>query len=59
MGQIFCYGNDVDNEVRVIDQGNMSTLNCPEEVYLAEKLIGIHQWADRWILPDLAVRPMQ
>ena len=24
----------------------MSTLNCPEEVYLAEKLIGLHSWAD-------------
>ena len=23
----------------------MSTLNCPEEVYLAERLIGIHPWA--------------
>lgn len=25
--------------------GNMSTLNCPEEVYLAEKLLEIHPWA--------------
>jgi len=25
---------------------NMSTLNCPEEVYLAEKLIELHPWAD-------------
>ena len=24
----------------------MSTLNCPEEVYLAEKLIEMHPWAD-------------
>jgi glutamate-1-semialdehyde 2,1-aminomutase len=24
----------------------MSTLNCPEEVYLAEKLIELHPWAD-------------
>jgi len=24
----------------------MSTLNCPEEVYLAEKLIAIHTWSD-------------
>ena len=24
----------------------MSTLNCPEEVYLAEKLIEINPWAD-------------
>ena len=33
------YGNqEVDEAVRsVIDNGNMSTFNCPEEVYLAEK----------------------
>ena len=24
----------------------MSTLNCPEEVYLAEKLLELHSWAD-------------
>ena len=24
----------------------MSTLNCPEEVYLAEKLIELHPWSD-------------
>ena len=27
------------------DKGNMSTFN-PEEVYLAEKLIGLHPWSD-------------
>ncbi len=45
---ILGYGNDeVDDAVRsVIDKGNMSTLNCPEEVYLAEKLIELHPWAD-------------
>src|SRR5207342_2924631 len=26
--------------------GNMSTLNCPEEVYLAEKLVEMHPWAE-------------
>ena len=33
------YGNDeVDNAVlKTIQNGNMSTLNCPEEVFLAEK----------------------
>ena len=31
---------------RVIELGNMSTLNCPEEVYLAEKMIEMHPWAD-------------
>lgn len=42
------YGHpEVDDAVRsVIDSGNMSTFNCPEEVWLAEKLIEIHPWAD-------------
>lgn len=42
------YGHpEVDDAVRrVIDAGNMSTLNCPEEVYLAEKLVELHPWAD-------------
>ena len=42
------YGHpEVDGAVReVIDKGNMSTLNCPEEVYLSEKLIELHPWAN-------------
>jgi len=42
------YGHpEVDEAVRkVIDQGNMSTFNCPEEVYLAERLVNLHPWAD-------------
>lgn len=42
------YGNqEVDDAVvKTIDAGNMSSLNCPEEVYLAEKLIELHPWAD-------------
>ncbi len=45
---ILGYSNkDVDDAVRnVVKSGNMSTLNCPEEVYLAEKLINLHKWAD-------------
>ncbi|MDO8208675.1 MAG: aminotransferase class III-fold pyridoxal phosphate-dependent enzyme [Gallionella sp.] len=45
---ILGYGHqEVDDAVRkTIDAGNMSTFNCPEEVYLAEKLIEIHPWAD-------------
>jgi glutamate-1-semialdehyde 2,1-aminomutase len=41
------YGHpEVDAAVRrTIDDGNMSTLNCPEEVYLAERLIELHPWA--------------
>ena len=42
------YGNDeVDAAVlETVKKGNMSTLNCPEEVYLAEKLVEINPWAD-------------
>ena len=42
------YSNyEVDDSVRkVLKLGNMSTLNCPEEVYLAEKLVEINPWAD-------------
>ena len=42
------YGHpEVDEAVqKTIVSGNMSTLNCPEEVYLAEKLIEINPWAD-------------
>ena len=36
----------VDEAVmRVIQAGNMSTLNCPEEVFLAEKLVEMHPWS--------------
>ncbi|NQU61766.1 MAG: aminotransferase class III-fold pyridoxal phosphate-dependent enzyme [Rhodospirillales bacterium] len=31
---------------KAMDAGNMSTLNCPEEVELAELLIDLHPWAD-------------
>ena len=42
------YGNEeVDAAVMdIVRKGNMSTLNCPEEVYLAEKLVEINPWAD-------------
>ena len=42
------YNNkEVDDEViKNIRKGNISTLNCPEEVKLAEKLIQINPWAD-------------
>ena len=45
---ILGYGHPaVDEAVRqTIRKGNMSTLNCPEEVYLAEKLIELHPWAE-------------
>ncbi len=42
------YGNEeVDQAIQeIIKKGNMSTFNCPEEVYLAEELIKINPWAD-------------
>lgn len=42
------YANDdVDERVKsIISKGIMSTLNCAEEVKLAEKLISLHPWAD-------------
>ena len=45
---ILGYGNDeVDSAViETVKKGNMSTLNCPEEVFLAEKLMEINPWAD-------------
>jgi glutamate-1-semialdehyde 2,1-aminomutase len=44
---ILGYGHrEVDAAVhQTVDMGNMSTFNCPEEVYLAEKLIELHPWA--------------
>ena len=45
---ILGYGHpQVDQAViKTVQAGNMSTLNCPEEVYLAEKLVGLHKWSD-------------
>ena len=39
---------DVDEAVKTrIDNGSMCTLNSPEEVELAEKLIRLHPWAEQ------------
>jgi glutamate-1-semialdehyde 2,1-aminomutase len=45
---ILGYGHpEVDEAViKTVQAGNMSTLNCPEEVYLAEQLVELHPWAD-------------
>ena len=45
---ILGYGDpEVDAAVmRTVRAGNMSTLNCPEEVHLAERLVQLHPWAD-------------
>jgi len=42
------YGHDAVDEavIDIIRKGNMSTLNCPEEVLLAERLIEMNPWAD-------------
>ena len=38
---------EVDRSViEIVGQSNMSTFNCSEEVYLAEKLIELHPWAE-------------
>jgi len=38
---------EVDAAVQqVIKKGNMSTFNCPEEVYLADRLVDMHSWSD-------------
>jgi len=46
---ILGYANsEVDDQVHeTVSAGNMSTFNCPEEVYLAEKLINMHPWAEK------------
>lgn len=42
----YCH-SEVDAAVlNAVSDGNMSTLNAPEEVYLAEKLIELHPWAE-------------
>lgn len=42
------YGHpEVDDAVRaIIESGNMSSLNGPEEVSLAEELVALHPWAE-------------
>jgi len=43
------YANETINQAvkDSIDCGSMSTLNAPEEVELAEKLLALHPWADQ------------
>ena len=45
---ILGYGHPEVDEIvhQTVTAGNMSTFNCPEEVYLAEKLVELHPWAD-------------
>ncbi len=51
MGVGACILGYADNDVNAavhsaIDNGSISTLNCPEEVDLAELLLKLHPWAD-------------
>ncbi len=40
--------NEVDNAVKkAINKSVVSSLNCVEEVYLAEKLLSLNKWADK------------
>lgn len=40
--------DEVDEAAKeAISSGGMCTLNAPEEVYLAEKLLALHPWADK------------
>ena len=45
---ILGYGHaEVDEAVqKTVVSGNMSSLNCPEEVYLAERLVEMHPWSE-------------
>jgi len=45
---ILGYANDEVNEAvtKALRDGVSSTFNCPDEVFLAEKLIDMHPWAD-------------
>lgn len=44
---ILGYGHPKVDEavIKTIQLGTMSTLNCPEEVYLAERLVSMHRWS--------------
>jgi len=45
---ILGYADDDVNEAvkKIVNLGTMATLNCPEEVELAERLLKLHHWAD-------------
>jgi len=42
------YGHDAVNKevISCVNKGNMSSLNSPEEIYLAERLTKMHPWSD-------------
>ena len=52
--------NPVDNAViSSIRDGNMSSLNCKEEVLLAEKLIEMNKWSGMVNLQKLELKRVQ
>jgi len=42
----YCHPEIDEAVIKTVGAGNMSTLNCPEEVELSERLVAIHPWAD-------------
>jgi len=42
----YCHPKVDEVVMHTVQKGNMSTLNCPEEVYLAQRLIDMHPWSD-------------
>ena len=43
----YCNSKVDEAVTKAIKNSNMSTLNCVEEVRLAEKLLDMHKWADK------------
>ena len=41
----YCHAEVDSAAISVVNDGNMSTLNCPEEVNLAERLVEMHSWS--------------
>ena len=40
--------SEVDKVARnIVNNGNLTSLNCPEEVELAEKLVSLHPWSNK------------
>ena len=51
---------EVDNAVQnAISHGNMSSLNCEEEVILAERLVELHPWSEMVRFARTVVKQMQ
>ena len=42
----YCHPSIEKKVIKIVKSGTMSTLNSSEEIFLAEKLISLHPWAD-------------